>query len=115
MKRISGDICNLESRMRKKIALDLEKELKRQEERKQAAAKKVKIDDSGAMLFCLESIPPNMFHLGNDNFVSVAFFYGTHTCSYTKVYYRFRRIFTSIKTRCFPLSFCVALISRKII
>ena len=78
MKRLSSDICNLEARMRKKAAFDLKVELEHQEKLKQAASKKVKIDDSGKLLFCLESLPPNMFHLGKDNFASIAFFLG-HT------------------------------------
>lgn len=78
MKRLNSDICNLESRMRKEAANELHQKLRLQNENKNRIAKRIKVDDAGETFYTRESLPSNMFHLGDDNYVSIVFFL-THT------------------------------------
>ena len=83
MKRLSSQLCNLESRMRKEAADDLQKELHLQAELRERASKRIKVDDSGQAFYTKDSLPSSMFHLGGDNYVSIVFF-----MSHTRVHIR---------------------------
>ena len=84
MKRISSQLCILESRMRKEADDNLQKELNLQAEPREKASKRIKVaDDSGETFYTLDYLPSSMFHLGGDKFVSIAFF-----ISYTRVHIR---------------------------
>lgn len=76
MKRFSKDICNLETRMRKKAALDLARE---QEKEQQEIARKrsiVRYGDKGELIYTLDTLPTWMMHLGDYNMVEVNCFSG---------------------------------------
>ena len=84
MNRISSQLCNLESRMRREIAEDIFKKRKLEAEMRSKAAKRIKVDDdSGETFYTKDSLPPSMFHLGGDNYVSIVFF-----LSHTRVHIR---------------------------
>ena len=79
MKRLSLQLCNFERRMRKEAAENLQKEIRLQAELKETASKKIKVDDDSAKTFYkMDSLPSTMFFLGEDKFLSIAFF--LHVC-----------------------------------
>jgi hypothetical protein len=78
MKRFSRDMRIHESRMWKKPALDLKApvESEEREEEEVCTPEKKKFDRRGARLYTMDSLPSTMFHLGEDNFVSIVYFLG---------------------------------------
>lgn len=83
MKRLSSQLCTLESGRRMDAADDFHEKLCLQAELKHRADKRIKLDNTGETLYTRESLPCNMFRLGGDIFGSVVFF-----LSHTRVHIR---------------------------
>ena len=75
MNPFSSQLCNLESRMQKEIAEDMLKKRELEAEMRKKASKRIEVDDnSGESFYTKDLLPPSMFHLGGDNYVSIVFF-----------------------------------------
>ena len=82
MKCFSLHLCNLESRMRKEAAENLQKEFHLQAELREKVSRKIKVDDdSGKTFYTTDSLLFKILFLWGGKFLSIAFF-----LSYTHVH-----------------------------